>query len=105
MIQPTWGVCGRVALAATTAARHGNRRIHPGTSVRRLRKAYPRRRSAGRGILRANRRSPRLFGIRRGRVRYIAVTSRRTLGNRRTLRTYLRYAGLAKKAAKRKRKR
>jgi hypothetical protein len=85
---------GRVALVTTTAPRHGNRRIHPGTGVRALRRAYPRRRALGRTLLRANPRSPRLFGIRRGKVRYIAVTSRRTIGKRKTLRSYLRYAGV-----------
>jgi hypothetical protein len=85
---------GRVALVTTTAPRHGNRRIHPGIRVRALRRAYPRRRAIGRTLVRANPRSPRLFGIRRGRVRYVAVTSRRTIARRRTLRAYLRYAGL-----------
>jgi hypothetical protein len=85
---------GRVALVATTAPRHGNRRIHPGTRVRALRRAYRRTRALGRTLLRANPRSPRLFGVRRGRVRYIAVTSRATIRNRRTLRARLRYAGL-----------
>jgi hypothetical protein len=85
---------GRVALVSTTAPRHGNRRIHPGTSVRALRRAYPRRKAVGRAIVRANRKSPRLFGVRRGKVRYVAVTSRGTLAKRRTLRAYLRYAGV-----------
>jgi LVIVD repeat len=84
---------GRVALVATTAPRHGNRRIHPGTRRRTLRRAYPRLRRVRGNLFRANRRSPRLFGLRRGRVRYIAVTSRRTIARRRTLRAYLRYAG------------
>ena len=37
---------GRVALVKTTAPRHGNRRIHPGTSTRALRRAYSRLRSS-----------------------------------------------------------
>ena len=84
---------GQVALASTTAPRHGNRRIHPGTRVRALRRAYPRSRSVGRTLLRAGPRSPRLLGVRKGRVRYIAVASRRTIARRRALRAYLRYAG------------
>jgi hypothetical protein len=83
---------GRVTFVETTAPHHGNRSIHPGTRVRALRRAYPRGRAIGRSLLRANRRSPRLFGIRKGRVRYVAVTSRRTIARRRTLRKYLRYA-------------
>ena len=49
-----------------------------------------------RGIYRANPRSPRLFGVRRGRVRYIAVADRRLLRkrNRKALRAYLRFAGV-----------
>jgi len=84
---------GRVALVSTTAPRHGNRHVHPGTSLRALRRAYPRRRHIGRALLRANPRSPRLLGVRRGRVRYIAVASRRTIARRRSLRMLLRYAG------------
>jgi hypothetical protein len=88
---------GRVALVTTTAPRHGNRRIHPGTTTRALGRAYPRGRAVGRALLRANPRSPRLFGIRRGRVRYVAVTSPRTIARSRTLGAYLRYAGVVAK--------
>jgi hypothetical protein len=84
---------GRVALVTTTAPRHGNRRIHPGESMRALRRAYGRLRAIGRSLVRANRKSPRLFGVRRGRVRYVAVTSRRMIARRKTLRRYLRYSG------------
>jgi len=83
---------GRVALVRTTAPRHGNRRVHPGSRTRRLRRAYPRLRRVSRTLFRANRRSPRLFGVRRHRVRYIAVSSRRTIAHRRTLRRLLRLA-------------
>ena len=96
---------GRVALVTTTAPRHGNRRIRPGSRVRRLRAAYPRRRSVGRGLFRASPRSPRLLGVRRGRVRYIAVASRRTIRNRRALRSYLRQAGVVPKARRKKKRR
>jgi hypothetical protein len=88
---------GRIALVTTTAPHHGNRRIQPGTSAHALRRAYPSGRSIGRGLVRANPRSPLLFGIRRGSVRYVAVTSRRMIGRRGTLRAYLRYAGVLKK--------
>jgi hypothetical protein len=86
---------GRVALVATTAPTHGNRGVRPGSRMRALRRAYPRRRSAGRSLVLANPRSPRFFGVRRGRVRYIAVTSRRTLAQLRRLRRHLRSAGVA----------
>ena len=85
---------GRVALVATTAPRHGNRSIHPGTKHGRAspRLPAPARRSAGRSC--AGPRSPRLLGIRRGKVRYVAVTSRRTISRRGLLRAYLRLAGV-----------
>jgi hypothetical protein len=85
---------GRVALVATTAPRHGNRRIHPGTSARALHRAYGRDLAVGRAIVRANPKSPRFFGLRRQRVRYVAVSSPHTIGRPKTLRKYLRYAGL-----------
>lgn len=85
---------GRVALVAATAGRYGNRRVHPGSRTRALRRAYPRRRSVGRTIVRANGKSPRLFGVRAKKVRYVAVTSRRTIAKRASLRAYLRYAGV-----------
>ena len=83
---------GRVELALTTAPRHGNRRIHPGISTRRLRAAYPRRRAIGRALFRANPRSPRLIGVRRGKVTYIAVAPRKLIGKRKSLSAYLRLA-------------
>ena len=87
---------GRVALVATTAPHHGNRRIHPGSSTRALRRAYPRRRAVGRSILRANPSSPRMFGVRHGKIRFVAVSSRKTLKRPKTLRVYLRRVGLAR---------
>ena len=85
---------GRVVLVATTARGHGNRRLRPGSSVRALRRAYPRRRGLGRGLYRANPRSPRLIGVRKGRVRFFAVADRRLLRSKRSLRRHLRLAGL-----------
>ena len=81
---------------STTASGHGNRRVRVGSSSRRFLAAYPRARRIDRGLYRANPRSPRLFGIRRGRVRFIAVAERLLLrpGSRRALRRYLAYAGL-----------
>ena len=88
---------GRVALVATTARGHGNRGVHPGSTTRALRRAYRRQRRIGRGLVRANRSSPRLFGVRRHRVRFVAVTRRRTLARPRRLRAYLRYAGVLRR--------
>jgi len=74
---------GRVALVARTPS---------GTTRAQLRRRYPHRRSVGRSIVRAGKRSSRVFGVRGGKVRYVAVTSRRTIARRTLLRGYLRLA-------------
>jgi hypothetical protein len=96
---------GRVALVATTARSHGNRGVRPGVKASRLRRAYRRRRSVGRGLFRAGPRSPRLIGVRRGRVRYVAIASPSLIRNRQALRRYLRLAGVERAAKRRKRRR
>ena len=69
----------RARLVVTTARGHGNRRVRPGSSARALRRAYPRLRRVARGVYRANPSSPRIFGVRRGRVRFIGVADRRLI--------------------------
>jgi hypothetical protein len=93
-VSAVFGRRGRVALVTTTARVHGNRRLRPGAPARALRRAYSRRRAIGRGLYRANRRSPRLIGVRRGRVRFFAVANRRLLRHPRALNRHLRLAGL-----------
>jgi hypothetical protein len=87
---------GRVRLVTTTVRGHGNRSVHVRSSSPRLFAAYPRVRRIGRGLYRAGPRSPRLFGVRHDRVRFIAVADRRLLrpGKRPALRSYFAYAGL-----------
>jgi hypothetical protein len=85
---------GRVALVTTTAPVHGNRRLRPGAPACALRRAYSRRRAIRPGLYRANRRSNRVIGVRRGRVRFFAVASRRLLRHPRALKRHLRLAGL-----------
>jgi hypothetical protein len=85
---------GRVRLVTTTARGHGNRRVRVGSRAASLRRAYPSRSRIRRGLYRASPRSPRLFGLRAGRVCFVAVADRRLLGKPRTLRRYLRLAGL-----------
>jgi hypothetical protein len=85
---------GRVALVATTARAHGNRRVRPGSPAGAVRRAYSRRRRVARGVYRANAHSPRLIGVRRGKVRFFAVASRKLVRNRRALTRHLRLAGL-----------
>jgi hypothetical protein len=48
----------------------------------------------GPGLYRANRRSLRLIGIRKGRVRFVAVANRALLRNRSALKRHVRLAGL-----------
>jgi alpha-glucosidase len=84
----------RALLVTTTAPAHGNRGVRPGRRARVLRRAYPRRRSFGRGLYRVNPRSRRLVGVRRGRIRYIAVVHPSLLHQRKRLRRYLRLAGV-----------
>ena len=85
---------GRVVLVTTTARAHGNRGVRPGSSSRALRRAYSRRTPVGRGLFRANGHSPRLIGVRNGRVRFVAVAHRSLLRNRRALVRHLRLAGV-----------
>jgi len=85
---------GRVALVATTARVHGNRRVRPGAPARAFRRAYSRRQAIRPGLYRANRRSPRLIGVGHGRVRFFAVANRRLLRHPRALGRNLRLAGL-----------
>ena len=84
---------GRVALVTTTARAHGNRGVRPGASAGTVRRAYSRRVAVGRGLYRANRRSPRLIGVRNGRVRFVAVAGRSLVRSGRELRRHLRLAG------------
>ena len=85
---------GRVVLVATTARAHGNRRVRPGSRARALQRAYGRRRAVARRLYRAGPRSPRLIGVRGGRVRFFAVASRKLLRKPRALTRQLRRAGL-----------
>jgi hypothetical protein len=84
-----------VALVRSTAPGHGNGRVRPGAAARTVRRAYPHRRHVGRGLVRPSARSVRVLGVGR-RVRFVAVTSRRTIAHRRTLRAYLRYSGVGR---------
>jgi hypothetical protein len=85
---------GRVVLVATNARGHGNRLIRPGSPMRTVRRAYSRGVSLSRGLYRLNPRSPRVIGVRKGRVRFFAVANKRLLRNTRKLRRHLRLAGV-----------
>ena len=93
-VTAVFGRGARVVLVATTARAHGNRGVRPGVPARRLRAAYPRRRPIGRGVVRTWPRSPRVVGLRRGRVRFVAVAAPRVLASHSAFRAALRHAGL-----------
>lgn len=89
---------GTVQLAATTAKGHRRLRIGKGATERALRRAFGRRvRGAGSGLRRISGGSSRqlVFGVRRGRVTFVAVANRALIADRRALRSQLRRAGLA----------
>ncbi len=92
---------GTVQLAATTAKGHRRMRIGRGATERALRRAFGRRvRSAGSGLRRISGGSSRqvVFGVRRGRVTFVAVANRALIADRRALRSQLRRAGLVRAA-------
>jgi hypothetical protein len=84
---------GRARLVVTTARLHGMRGVHRGTRVRRLRARFRHRRRLSRGLYRAGPHSRRLFGVRKGRVRFVAVADRKLIRRRRSLSRYLHRAG------------
>jgi hypothetical protein len=89
-VTAVFGSRGRSVLVKSTAARHGIRRLYPGTSVRRLRRSFPGARRISRTLFRAGARSPRLLVLRGAKVRYLAVFDRRSLRTPRAIRRYLR---------------
>lgn len=89
-----FGRRARVELIATGARRHSARGVHPGSSAATMRRRFPRRVRLARSLYRAAPGSRRLIGTRKGRVRFLAVASKRVIARERTLRAYLRRAGL-----------
>jgi beta-glucosidase len=85
---------GRSRLVLTTAPGHRFRGLRPGLRFRLAPRAVSRDVVLGRGLYRVAPRSPRLFGVRRGRVRFIGVADRRLLGKPAALRAYVRRAGV-----------
>ena len=73
---------GRVVLVTSTARRH---------RVKSLRRFQYRRR-VGRGLVHAFPGSRRVFGVRKGKIRFVALASGRTIAHRRQLRRYIRAA-------------
>jgi hypothetical protein len=88
---------GRVALVATTAKGHRRQGISRGSSLKTLQRRFGRRlRTAVPGARRVSSgpSGQLLFGVRRGKVTFVAVADRSLLGSRSALRTQLRRAVL-----------
>ena len=85
---------GGARLVATTARGHRRRGLGARMRLATVRRAYPRTYRIGRRLYAASRSSRVVFGVRRGRVRFVAVADRRVLKRTRVLRRYLRRARL-----------
>jgi hypothetical protein len=85
----------RATLVATTSPSHRTRGVGTGSSVRALRRAFPRARRVTAGAVVGFPGSHRVFAIARGRVRAVAVAGSALLGDRRSLRADLREATAA----------
>ena len=83
---------GRIGLIGTTARGRAPGRAARGSSLRKLRGVHGKLRRVGRGVYGASRRGPFVFGVRRGKVRYVAVTHSRMSRSQTT--AHLRLAGL-----------
>jgi hypothetical protein len=84
---------GKVAVVATNAINADARRIRVGDDASRLRgQARP----LGRGLFvrSAGRRARFVYGVRKGRVRFVGLSTRAASKNRATLRRYLKPANL-----------
>jgi hypothetical protein len=84
---------GTVALVGSTAKGNDALRIHAGDSVKRVR-GEARKMGKGLFVRRAGRQARFVYGVRRGRVRFVAVATRAATKNRRALRGYLKLARL-----------
>jgi hypothetical protein len=87
---------GRVRLVVSTAKGHSSRGARRGTTLRRLRRAFPRLRKLRGTLYTAGGRRFRrvVFRVRRKRVRFVGLADVRLVRSRRTLRAYVRLAGL-----------
>ncbi len=84
------GSKSRARLIASTAEVPGTRALKPGSSLRTVRKAFPRLRRVAPGVYRAGPRSNRLIGTRAGKLTYTAVADTKLLRSAKALRRYLR---------------
>jgi hypothetical protein len=89
-----FGKGDKVQLLAATAARYGNKGVHPGVRLATAKRRFRGLRKVSATVYRLSRRSRRIVGIRRGRVRFVGVATARALSSRSALRIYVKRAGL-----------
>lgn len=84
----------RALLVATTASNHRTRGVGRGSSRGRLKRRFPTARRIRPGVYRAGPHSRRVFKLRRGRVRLVAVAARQVAGRPAAIARLLRRGGL-----------
>jgi hypothetical protein len=84
---------GKVQLIGSTSIGHRALRIRTGVKARKLR-GRARRVAKGIYIRKAGKRARFVYGVRKGRVSFTAVATRTAAKNRKSLRAYLKLAGL-----------
>ncbi len=92
-VTAVFGKGTKVELLSATAGSYGNRGVHPGVSLRKARRAFKALRRVSATVYRLSPSSRRIIGVRRGKVRYVGVASKRVLRSKRLLRTYAQRAG------------
>jgi lysophospholipase L1-like esterase len=92
-VSAVFGKGTKVELLVATAGAYGNHGVHPGVSLRKAKRTFRGLRRVSATVYRLSRRSRRIIGVRRGKVRFVGVASERALGNQRLLRTYVKRAG------------
>jgi hypothetical protein len=85
---------GRVVAVASTAKRHKAGKVARGVRLATLRRAYPRMTRIRRGMYVTRPGSRIVFGLRGGRVRYVAVATRSLARNAKSYRRHLGYGGV-----------
>lgn len=88
-----FGRRSKVELLIATGRGYGNRGVHRGVSRRKARRAFRRMRRVTGSVYRLGPRSSRIVSIRRGKVRYVGLASKRVLRSRRLVRIYVKRAG------------
>ena len=93
LVTAAFGKGTKVELLLATPAKYGNRGVRPGATLRTAKRRFRGlTRVKGTGVYRLSRHSLRLVGVRKARVRYVGVASKRVLGSRKLLRAYVKRA-------------